>query len=130
MNTSHIFGIMGLTPGALGIWVLVAGLAAWWIRGMADRRRAKNEGVTADAGAYSVLFKQMRDEIDRLAAKIAKQDERIDVLERELKECEHARVLAETEVMRLKAINTVRGESNQRAQEIVAAEREARRGNV
>ncbi len=52
------------------------------------------------------------------------------MLERELKECEHARVLAETEVMRLKAINTVRGESNQRAQEIVAAEREARRGNV
>lgn len=31
------------TPGAVGIWVAVIGLAAWWIRGIPDRRRARTE---------------------------------------------------------------------------------------
>ena len=119
----HIFGIMGLTPGGLGIWVLVFGLAAWWVRGMADRRRAANEGLGIESAATKALFEQLQAEIERLTKRIERQDERIAALEAEVRDCEHARAVAEAEVLRLRAINDVQGEARQRAQQVVAAER-------
>ena len=101
----HIFGIMGLTPGGLGIWVLVFGLAAWWVRGMADRRRAANEGLGVESAATKALFEQLQAEIERLSKRIERQDERIAALEAEVRECEHARAVAEAEVLRLRAMN-------------------------
>lgn len=121
MNPDHIFGIVGLTPGGLGIWTIAAGLLAWWIRGMPDRQRSRNESVTAEGGVYKELFDRMQAEISRL-------DQRVAALERDLRECERARALAETEAMRLKAINDVRGDSRRRAQEIVAAGRATNSG--
>lgn len=119
----NLFGIMGLTPGGLGIWVLVFGLAAWWVRGMADRRRACNEGVGVESAATKALFDQLQAEIERLTKRVEKQDERIAALEHEVHEERIARAKAEAEILRLKAINDVQGEVRQRAAQIVAAER-------
>lgn len=119
----NLFGIMGLTPGGLGIWVLVFGLAAWWVRGMADRRRAANEGVGVESAATKVLFDQLQAEIERLTKRIEKQDERIAALEIEVHEERIARAKAEAEILRLNAFNAVQGEVRQRAAQVVAAER-------
>lgn len=124
----NLFGIMGLTPGGLGIWVLVFGLAAWWVRGMADRRRACNEGVGVESAATKALFDQLQAEIERLTKRVEKQDERIAALEHEVHEERIARAKAEAEILRLKAINDVQGEVRQRAVQIVAAERIEERG--
>lgn len=124
----NLFGIMGLTPGGLGIWVLVFGLAAWWVRGMADRRRACNEGVGVESAATKALFDQLQAEIERLTKRVEKQDERIAALEHEVHEERIARAKAEAEILRLKAINDVQGEVRQRAAQIVAAERIEERG--
>lgn len=84
-TTDHLFGVIGLTPGGLGIWVLVAGLAAWWIRGMADRMRAANEGHSTDAtieeSARALLFTQMKDQMTAMAAEIAALKKRVMDLE-------------------------------------------------
>lgn len=124
----NLFGIMGLTPGGLGIWVLVFGLAAWWVRGMADRRRACNEGVGVESAATKALFDQLQAEIERLTKRVEKQDERIAALEHEVHEERIARAKAEAEILRLKAINDVQGEVRQRAAQVVAAERIEERG--
>lgn len=124
----NLFGIMGLTPGGLGIWVLVFGLAAWWVRGMADRRRARNEGVGVESAATKALFDQLQAEIERLTKRVEKQDERIAALEHEVHEERIARAKAEAEILRLKAINDVQGEVRQRAAQVVAAERIEERG--
>jgi len=122
-SSEHLLGIMGLTPGGLGIWVLVFGLAAWWVRGMADRRRAANEGVGVESAATKALFDQLQAEIERLTKRIERQDERIAALEAEVRECEHARAVAEAEVLKLRAVNAVQGEVRQRAAQVVAADR-------
>jgi hypothetical protein len=113
---NDVLGIAGLTPGGLGIWVLVGGLVAWWIRGMADRRRASNEGVTAESKASEAQFMRLEREIGRMLG-------RIEALEKGLAECEHRHAVAEAEVFRLRAMNDARGEIRQRAQEVVAADR-------
>jgi septal ring factor EnvC (AmiA/AmiB activator) len=99
----HILGISGLTPGGLGIWVLVFGLAARWIRGMPDRRRAGNEGVTAESKASQAQYERLEKEIARLTARVAAQGERIDRLEHDLIECERKHAEAESEIARLKS---------------------------
>lgn len=79
MMPDNLFGVTGLTPGGLGIWVLVFGLAAWWVRGMADRRRAANEGVTVESTAASQLIAHLQAEIGRLSS-------RLDLVEQDLRD--------------------------------------------
>ena len=121
--TDHLFGIMGLTPGGLGIWAIAAGLFAWYIRGMADRKRAGNEGLTAESMAADVLFKQLQSEIDRLTARISRQDARIDELDRLVRECEHQRIALENENAQLRAAAMLEGRVRQESAKVVAADR-------
>lgn len=45
-------------------------LAAWWVKGMGDRARAKTEGKVADAGVSADLVAMLRDEVKRLAERV------------------------------------------------------------
>ena len=75
---THVFGIEGLTPGAVGIMLTMIGLAIiWFIRGAADRKRASNDGDTSLAGANNALFKNLTSEVERLTKRVANQDQRI-----------------------------------------------------
>lgn len=75
---THVFGIEGLTPGAVGIILTMIGLAIiWYIRGAADRKRAANDGVTSLAGANNALFQNLNQEVQRLTSRVAAQDMRI-----------------------------------------------------
>ena len=56
-----VFGVPGMTTGAVTIiTMLFGGGLVWFIRGMADRRRAENENVTTLSGAHDSLFKNMQ----------------------------------------------------------------------
>lgn len=48
------------TVAAIIITMLCGGGLAWFIRGMADRKRADNESVTTLSGAHDALFKSMQ----------------------------------------------------------------------
>lgn len=113
---NDVFGIHGLTPGGLGIWGLIGLIIIWWIRGMADRRRAANEGTSANAAATAVLIKHLTEEVERLGKLVASQSGRIT-------ELEHKLLQTEGEVVRLKAANAGLGDAAQHAALIVAAER-------
>jgi len=86
-----LFGITGLTVGGVGIWALVLlGLIAAfrsWVVGMPDRRRAENEGESADdratEEARATLFEQMRKQMALMEAKIERLEKRVDELEEE-----------------------------------------------
>ena len=56
-----MFGVPGMTTGAVTIiTMLTGGALVWFIRGMADRKRADNESVTTLSGAHDALFKTMQ----------------------------------------------------------------------
>ena len=56
-----MFGVPGMTTGAVTIiTMLTGGGLVWFIRGMADRKRADNESVTTLSGAHDALFKSMQ----------------------------------------------------------------------
>ena len=56
-----MFGVPGMTTGAVTIiTMLTGGGLVWFIRGMADRKRADNESVTTLSGAHDTLFKSMQ----------------------------------------------------------------------
>ena len=56
-----MFGVPGMTTGAVTIiTMLCGGGLVWFIRGMADRKRADNESVTTLSGAHDALFKTMQ----------------------------------------------------------------------
>lgn len=122
-HPDHLFGIMGLTPGGLGIWVLIAGLAAWWIRGMGDRKRAGSEAMTAESKASEAQYRRLEAEIARLVQRVEKQDARIDELEKAVRECEHHRSVAEAENVQLRAELQLEGRVRQEAAKVVAADR-------
>lgn len=128
-GADHLFGIMGLTPGGLGIWVLIAGLAAWWIRGMSDRKRAGTEGMTAESKVSRDQFERLEREIARLLKRIENQDLRIDELEKSIRECEHHRAIAEAENLHLKAGQQLNGMARQEAAKIVAADHNEGKSN-
>ena len=82
---THILGIPGMTTGAVGIMtMLLGGIIIWYIRGMADRRRADNENVTSLSGAHDILFKNMQTEISRLSRLVTELSAEINALKREL----------------------------------------------
>ena len=57
----NMFGVPGMTTGAVSIITMMLTAAViWFIRGMADRKRADNEGVTTLSGAHDALFKTMQ----------------------------------------------------------------------
>jgi hypothetical protein len=133
-SVDHVLGITGLTPGGLGIWVFGIAqfvfLVAWWVRGMADRRRATNEGVTAESKASNAQFDRLEKEILRLTEKVEKQDkviqrqaDRIEVVEKGLRDCEDRHAAAIAENLKLRAINDGQGEIRGQLQRIVSADR-------
>ena len=57
----NMFGVPGMTTGAVSIiTMMISGVIIWYIRGMADRKRADNENVTTLSGAHDILFKNMQ----------------------------------------------------------------------
>ena len=127
MGASNLFGIEGLTIGGLGIWgillMLIAGIIAWWSRGMPDRKRAENEAIPAEAAASDALFRNMQAEMRRMAAQIARLDKRVTDLEAEKSTLMRERDAALADNARLRAVNDGQGEMRQRAAAIVAVER-------
>jgi hypothetical protein len=121
--TANLFGTTGLTIGSLGIWGVFGGLAIWWIRGMADRRRAVNEGLAVGGQVAAALFDQMRAEIARMGEKIEKLEQRVGVLEEENRGLIRERDVADTKVARLEAVIAGQGEINNRVAQFVAADR-------
>jgi hypothetical protein len=84
---AHVFGVEGLTPGAVGIMLTMLGLAIiWFIRGAAERKRAANEGVTSLSEANDKLFKNLTAEVARLTKRVADQDKRITAQDRHILE--------------------------------------------
>ena len=56
-----MFGVPGMTTGAVTIiTMLTGGALVWFIRGMADRKRADNESVSTLSTAQDALFKNMQ----------------------------------------------------------------------
>lgn len=75
--------ISKFSPGSIPSWstffIVLAGLVAWWIRGMPDRRRADNERLRDEAGEekhirdeYAAQFKEYRIEVHKLNNTVAK----------------------------------------------------------
>ncbi len=116
-----LFGIEGLTPGGAGIWVGLVGICIWWIRGMAERRRAANEGLSVGAAAMDALVKHLTAEVERLGTLVTIQSGRIT-------ELEHKLLHTEGEVVRLKAASAGFGDAREHAALIVAAEKLDKKG--
>lgn len=85
--SANAFGVPGMTTGAVGIMTMILfGIVSWYIRGMADRKRADNENVTSLSTAHDLLFRNMQTEIGRLSRLVIDLSARITELERELHE--------------------------------------------
>lgn len=85
--TSHALGIDGLTPGAVGIILTMIGLSIiWFIRGMADRKRAANEEITTLSGATDTVIEILTAEVKRLSEQVEKLTKQVSSLEKELHE--------------------------------------------
>lgn len=129
--TDHALGVPGLSVGALGIMLtIMGGIAAWWVRGLADRRRALNESVTVESKASQAQFDRLEKEIARLTRTVEAQGEtiikcndRIDKLEHDLIECERRHADAENRLLRLTQANNIVAEGRQLAAQIVAVDR-------
>lgn len=111
------------TPGAVGIWLGLVSAFVWWVRGMPDRRRASNEGVTVESNATAVLIKQMQDQMARMGERIGQLEDRVDELEGEKRGLTSERDAALADNARLRAINMGQGQMRQDAAAIVAVER-------
>lgn len=131
MNMEKAFGIMGLTPGAIGIWVLVFGLAAWWVRGMADRRRAHNEGESADSEAErkarAELFGQMQEQLKTLIAEVREVKAENAALKKRIDELEARERDHLSELIEHRAARQLDGRVREEAAKAVAAEHGAGR---
>ena len=116
-----------------GIWSVFAavcvGLVAafgYWIRGMPERRRAANEGMSVEDAATAKLIEGLTAEMARLQARVEGQEKRITALETEVREGHDREAVLKADNLRLTAILDARGEIRQRAQQVVAADRLAR----
>ena len=97
----HFLGIDGLTIGGAGIWTLVVlalgAIIRQWIAGIADRKRAENEGMSAkekaEQAAQILLFDQMQKQMTRMEAEIDALKKRVADLEET--ERNHLREIAE-----------------------------------
>lgn len=123
MSGDNLFGISGFTPGALGIWLGVLGAFTWWIKGMADRRRASNEGVTVESNATAALIKQMQEQMARMGERIGQLEDRVDELEGEKRTLSGELSTALADNARLRAINMGQGQMRAEAAALVAGER-------
>lgn len=128
MNSpDHFLGISGLTIGGAGIWAIFGSIVAYWIKGMADRRRARNEGVTVETAATDALIKNLTAEIERMQHRMAGYEKRICALEKEVRDGHDREGALRAENLRLEAVNLGRGEIRQRAAQIAAADRAEQR---
>lgn len=64
-------GIMHYLEPATGWIVALIGLAAWWIKGIADRKRASTEGAVAEHSVSASMMTLMQAEIARLSERVA-----------------------------------------------------------
>ena len=88
-----MFGVPGMTTGAVTIiTMLCGGGLVWFIRGMADRKRADNESVTTLSGAHDILFKNMQTEIERLSRLVSTLSAELNTVKKELAEERRARL--------------------------------------
>lgn len=122
-SVPDLFGILGLQLGSLPMWLTFLGLVAWWIRGMAERRRAANEGVTAESMANDKLFANLTAEVERMGKKLSAAEARITHVEAELRDVRDAKALTDAENVMLRAKLQSVGEIRQTAALIVAADR-------
>ena len=89
----NMFGVPGMTTGAVSIiTMMISGVIIWYIRGMADRRRADNENVTTLSGAHDILFKNMQTEIERLSRLVSTLSAELNTVKKELAEERRARL--------------------------------------
>lgn len=114
------------TPGAAGIWLGLIGLFAWWIRGMPDRRRASNEGVTVESEATDTLIRSMQEQLKRMGERIGQLEDRVEELEDQKRGIATERDAALADNARLRAINMGQGQMRQDAAALLAAERESK----
>lgn len=122
-GAAQFLGISGPAAATAGIWTLVGLILAYWVKGMADRRRASNEGVSVEAAATKILIDNLTAEISRMRAQINDQDARITALEAEKRAGLDREGVLRAENIRLESIIQSRGEVRQRVQQIVAADR-------
>lgn len=93
-ETAHFLGVNGLTIGGAGIWTLVVlalGAALrQWIAGIADRKRADNEGMSVteklEQDARTMVFDQMQKQMARMETEIDGLKKRVVHLEEQVKE--------------------------------------------
>jgi hypothetical protein len=131
MDAANLLGIKGLTVGGAGIWVLVllvviggtGRIINKWVTGMADRKRAANEGVTVEVAANEALMNRMLAEMARMGTRIEKLEARVGELEADKRGLTAERDAALAENARLRAVNQGQGEVNQRVAQLVAIER-------
>ena len=98
---NDFLGIHGLTVGGAGIWTLVVlalgAILRQWIAGIADRKRAENEGMSikekAEQAAQTLLFDQMQRQMQRMEDEIDGLKKRVADLENT--ERQHLREIAE-----------------------------------
>lgn len=112
MTMDHFLGIQGLTIGGAGIWTLVvfafAAIIRQWILGIADRKRAENEGMTAqdkaEHDARTLLFEQMQRQMERLEDEVKSLRQRVAGLE--AAEREHLKEISDNlrEIAQLKGV--------------------------
>lgn len=57
-------------PWSFMFSVLNLSVIVWWIRGMAERKRANTEGVVAEQGVSSTLIGLLQEEVSRLSARV------------------------------------------------------------
>jgi len=115
--STGIWTLVVLATGAIGT------AAAWWIRGMPERKRAANEGMSVEDAATARLIEGLTAEMARLQERVASQDRRITALESEVREGHDREAALRAENLGLKAVIQSRGEIRQRAAQIVAADR-------
>lgn len=67
MNINEIISQVpwGLTANAASLLVIV-----WWIRGMADRKRAENEKIQTETKVTESQYNRLEREIERLTARV------------------------------------------------------------
>lgn len=123
----NVLGISGLTIGGAGTWALVIlgiiAITIWWVRGMADRKRADIAGNDSEEAAIDAQWKRFQGEIDRLLKRINQLEDRVEHLESELDESREREAAAVADLTKLRAIHSGQGQVRQEAAVLVAAER-------
>lgn len=108
----HFLGIEGLTIGGAGIWTLVVlafgAVLRQWVAGIADRKRAENEGMTAkekaEQAAHIMLLEQMQKQFDMMQRQNERMEKEIDGLKKRVADLEETERKHLLEIAELKGM--------------------------